>query len=438
MTDYTRLTVVGSVRRAELVVPDDESVGSLIPWLAEVLEEPVGSAARPLALVREGGDQLEGDLTVAEHDLGHGERVRLVAVDEAPAPPEVADVTDVLADTHDTRTGRWSQLSRQAVAAVGTGAFTLPAALLLSRPDGPFGPRGLALAAAVLLVAAVVGGRTGRWWAPVVLTAAAAAIVPVVVLRTGLATDGLLTVLPAAAALVWVCLGTGLGLGLGRRPVLAAAALGAVLLGLLVLLPFLGLPRGHTAAVVGAAALLACGLLPWWALSVSGLTGLDDEVLAGRPGRRDRVLRTTRAGYAALSFSVWAVAVPLALCGAVLLASVSAWELGLGIVVVCVTWLRTRTFPLAVQQIPLWAAGGAAVLAGLVDQPRLDPGRTALLLVVLAVAAAFAGGLRPAEHVRARLRRTGNLVEALAVIALVPLLLGAFGVYADLVRAFPR
>lgn len=438
MTDYTRLTVVGSVRRAELVVPDDESVGSLIPWLAQVLEEPVGSAARPLALVREGGDQLEGDLTVAEHDLGHGERVRLVAVDEAPAPPEVADVTDVLADSHGVRAGRWSRPSRQATAAAGTGAFVLPAALLLSRPGGPVGPSGLALAVAVLLVAAVVSGRAGRWWAPVVLTAAAAATAPVVALRSGLEPAGLLAVLPAAAALVWVCLGVGLGLGLGRRPVLAAAGLGAVLLGLLVGLPLLGLPRGHAATVVGAAALLACGLLPWWALSVSGLTGLDDEVLAGRPERRDRVLRTTRAGYAALSFSVWAVAVPLALCGAVLLSSASAWELGLGIVVVSVTWLRTRTFPLAVQQIPLWAGGGVAVLAGLVAQPRLDPGRTAVLLVVLAVAAAFAGGLRPADHVRARLRRTGNLVEALAVIALVPLLLGAFGVYADLVRAFPR
>jgi hypothetical protein len=43
---------------------------------------------------------------------------------------------------------------------------------------------------------------------------------------------------------------------------------------------------------------------------------------------------------------------------------------------------------------------------------------------------------RPAAHQRAFLRRIGNFVEALAVIALIPLLLGMFGVFADLLRAF--
>ena len=45
-------------------------------------------------------------------------------------------------------------------------------------------------------------------------------------------------------------------------------------------------------------------------------------------------------------------------------------------------------------------------------------------------------GARPAEHQRARLRRIGNLVEAVLVIALIPLVLGVFGVYADLLGAF--
>ncbi len=31
MTTFTRLTVVGSARKAELVVPDDESLAGLIP-----------------------------------------------------------------------------------------------------------------------------------------------------------------------------------------------------------------------------------------------------------------------------------------------------------------------------------------------------------------------------------------------------------------------
>lgn len=439
MTDYTRLTVIGSVRRAELVVPDDETLGSLLPWLADVLDEPVGSAARPLGLAREGGEQLEGDLTVADHDLGHGERVRLVPLDEAPAPPEVADVTDVLADGYAGRRGLWSEGPRQAVAAGGTGAMVSVAALLLSRPGtAGTGPATLGAGAAVLLLAAVLCGRTGRTWPATAFTAAACAVAAVLALRLTPGSEGIRTVVPAAGALVWGCLAVGVGVGLRRRPALAAGALGIVLLGLFVLLPQAGLAPGRSAAVVGGLALVACGLLPWWALSVSGLTGLDDEVLAGRPGRRERVFSTTEAGYAALTWSTWAVAGPAALAGTVLLRSASAWELALGVVVVVVTALRTRAFPLAAQQVPLWSGAAVAVLAGLVRQPRLDPVADALVFLLLAAGAVLAGGWGPTAHQRARFRRTGNLVEALAVIALVPLLLGAFGVYADLVRAFPR
>jgi hypothetical protein len=43
---------------------------------------------------------------------------------------------------------------------------------------------------------------------------------------------------------------------------------------------------------------------------------------------------------------------------------------------------------------------------------------------------------RPAAHQRAFLRRVGNAFEALAVIALIPLLLGMFGIFSDLLRAF--
>ena len=43
---------------------------------------------------------------------------------------------------------------------------------------------------------------------------------------------------------------------------------------------------------------------------------------------------------------------------------------------------------------------------------------------------------RPAAHQRAFLRRVGNVIEALAVIALIPLLLGMFGIFSDLLRAF--
>ena len=54
---------------------------------------------------------------------------------------------------------------------------------------------------------------------------------------------------------------------------------------------------------------------------------------------------------------------------------------------------------------------------------------SAALVVIMVLA-------RPAAHQRAFLRRVGNVIEALAVIALIPLLLGMFDIFSDLLRAF--
>jgi hypothetical protein len=42
----------------------------------------------------------------------------------------------------------------------------------------------------------------------------------------------------------------------------------------------------------------------------------------------------------------------------------------------------------------------------------------------------------PPEHVRARLRRIANRVEAIAVVALLPVALGAFGTFERLLDTF--
>ena len=68
MTDFTRLTVVGATRRATLVIPSDETLGSLVPRLVELLDERVAPVARPLTLLRSTGEQL--DTTASAADQG--------------------------------------------------------------------------------------------------------------------------------------------------------------------------------------------------------------------------------------------------------------------------------------------------------------------------------------------------------------------------------
>lgn len=430
MTEFTRLTVVGSERKADLVVPDDESLGALIPQLMELLEEPTGSVARPLTLVRVTGEQLDAARSAAEQRLADGEQLRLVRADEAPPPPEVADVTDVVGDSWAGRGGRWSARAREATGAVVVGALVCVALLLT--------PGRSALLCVVVLLAsagaAVVLGRLARPWLAIACTAAACgaalptALSALAELRAPVRPE---LVVAVTVSLVWVALGTGVGVGLGRRAALPGSLAGVVLTLLPVVLAA-GLDPLRAAAVGAVVAAVVCGLVPWYALSASGLTGLDDQVLTGRLGERGHVLRTVDDAYRSLSWTTFAVALPLAGTAVLLVRSTNPWTLALGLAVTVLTALRTRAFPLSIQQLPLWLAAATAAVVAVLARPELGPAQVVLLLVVLAVVVVVMVGVRPAAHIRARLRRLGNFVEALAVVSLVGLLLGVFGVYADL------
>ena len=94
MSDYTRLTVQGTLNRADLVLPSDEPLAGLLPEMLTLLHEPA-EQARPLSLVTVLGEQLVTSLSLAEQNVRQGSIVRLVRLDEAPPPPEVADITQL-------------------------------------------------------------------------------------------------------------------------------------------------------------------------------------------------------------------------------------------------------------------------------------------------------------------------------------------------------
>lgn len=436
MTDFTRLTVIGSERKAELVVPNDEAIGRLMPRLLDLLGEPTGSVARPLTLVRSTGEQLDVGMTAADQQILDGELLRIVRSDDAPPPPEVADVTDVLGESLRDRAGLWDRRSREVAGATAIGVLALAVATL-ARPAGWLP---LALAFAGLVLGAAVAGRLGWRWGAVALTAAAAGVAVAGLVPLGQRADlGDLAAPTAVLALAgagWLALGIGAGLGLGSRSVAWGAGLGLVLVALPFLLVRLGVGSLGATAITAVVAVVVCGVLPRIALATSGLTGLDDHVLEGNPRRRDEVTTTVSDAYRVLGWATVAVAVPLAVTAALLTGSPDPWAVATGGVVVLVTALRTRAFPLAAPQTALWAAVLAALLAGLVAQPRLSDQQAAVVLGGVAVLVVVAVVARPPAHQRAFWRRAGNVVELLAVVALIPLLLGVFGVFADLLGAF--
>ncbi|NQW87589.1 MULTISPECIES: EsaB/YukD family protein [unclassified Frigoribacterium] len=439
MTDYTRLTIVGTARKAEMVVPADEPIGGLIPRLMELLDERPGAVSRPLTLVRSTGEQLDTSLSVAEQRIVDGELLRLLREDAAPPPPEVADVTDVLAESLASRPGLWTRRSRTATAAVAIGLLSLALSTVLARASDVEPVGTLATVYGLAVVVALVSGRFGgRWLAVAATSVALGCAAPLAVVLGAVPALELPPVDVALAVIVlaWVALALGAGAGLGSRSAWWGGVLGVVLGAVPIVLRSLGVQDAGAVGVGAVLAVVVCGLLPWFAMSASGLTGLDDQVVDGRRGRRDEVLLTVGDAYRTLTWSTFAVAGPVAVTAVSSVGSADLWQVGLGVAVVLVVAARTRALPIAAQGWVLWAAALIGLLGGLLVQPLAPGWLVVVLFAAGVVVAVVAGGVDPVAHQRASLRRVGNAVEALGVVALLPVLLGVFGVYADLLGAF--
>lgn len=437
MTSFTRLTLVGQTRRAEVVVPSDEGFAALLPQLLDLVDEAPRLQPETTALVRATGEQVDLALDATTQQLADGEVLRVVRAAAAPPPPEVADVTDVASDALAARADRWDVDVRQRVAAVAVAVAVAAAGTVLVAAGQDLAAAVGAVAGALLAGATAAGvGRSGRVHGARSLTAAGLGAAPVVGL--GVAGAGLLPALPsalAAAAVAWCVLAAGAGVGGRDRGTLAGALAGAGLtvvhLGLRLLVPPVAAD-----AVVAVVAAVALGLLPGYAMTASGLTALDDAVLDGALPARRRVQRSLDDAYRGLTWSTVAVATTLATAATALLVSPDRGATTLGALVVAVAALRTRSLPLAVQGVVLWAAAGAPVVVAVLVAGPTQPWLTAGALLAAALAVAVVAAARPSGQQRARWRRTGDLVELFLVVALLPVLLGVLGVYGELLEVF--
>jgi type VII secretion integral membrane protein EccD len=441
MSRYTRLTVVGSLRRADVVVPSDEAVAVLLPQVLDLLTEPSGAGS--LVLVRSTGQQVDLALDATEQDLADGEVLRVERLEDAPPPPEVADVTGTTAETYADRRGRWSPGARHATGAAAVGVLLGSAGLLVVRaPDAPaLGV--LAGSVAALLVLAVALGRAARW-VSLAATSGAVGLAPALAVaavdRAGdLAGNGAAaarTTLVVAALVGWLALAAGGGAGRRDRGALAGAGLGTGVALLDLALTATGLAPDRVGALVGVVAVVALGVLPTYAMAASGLSGLDDAALEGHPQRRPRVLASLDDAYRALTWSTVACAVALVLAVPPLLASRDPWATAAGLLLLAVAALRTRPLPMSAQVVALWGAVVVGLVAGAVGRLVTQPGLAAAVLALVGAGAVALVSLDPNAQQRARWRRVGDTAELACVVALLPVVLGVLGVYADLLRTF--
>jgi hypothetical protein len=440
MSELTKITVLGSARRVTLVVPADEPFGTHLAEIARLLEQPAGRAA----LTTPYGEQLNLALAPVDQGVLDGAVLRLVDVEQLPAPPEVTDVTDRVAELRDAATGVWDARHAVIGAAIGLGALAATAGIGLT---GLLGPWTAVLLLVLLTAGATVAGLLGRTSASTVLLGAAlGATVPVATWLAGQVAP--LLALPdaftAAFALIpvvtvglaWIVLAA--GVGLGRRSPAAAlgATVGILLTTAAVVPPLFGVGLLPTLGVVGALGILVLGVLPSLAITSSGLAALDDEVIAGTLPARDRVVTSLSDAFRVTGWAVVAVAVWLLPAIALLLGSGELWPMLLGGSIALVTLLRTRVLPMAAPSWALWIAGFGGALLGVVAAPSIDPGIRLAVLGVAAVLLAVLALARPSLQGRIRVRRLGDVVESLAAVAIVPFLVGAFGLYAVLLEVF--
>lgn len=433
---YSRVTVVGARRRVDVVLPADESLGAMTGDLIRMLDEPTASPPLHRYLVTPAGEVLDGDSTLAAAQIEDGTILRLVGEERLPPAPVVYDVAEETASDRDSRRWSFDTTHRYVLGGATLAAFMLTLAVIAGSTHT------LALlpvALAVLL--AVLGIVVGRIRRPALSSAFLLSGLVVALYYVG-STDAtadwpywrrwaLAALLVVATPPLFVIA--------GRRP--RGAILGSAV-GLLVLVLwaggfFLAIPPVRVAGVLAVVCVAMLGFLPRLALLVSGVSALDDRRVGGQDVARTDVHAALASAHEGLVLACLAIGVAAGIAGVVLSTELTRWSIPLGCLLVFVLASRARSFPLVFEVVALvgaavpvaiayvgaWAASGAS-LGPVVALAGLG------LLAVLAISVSLS------EHAHARLRIVLDRVEMLAVVAMIPVVVGMFGTYGRLLDSF--
>ena len=183
-------------------------------------------------------------------------------------------------------------------------------------------------------------------------------------------------------------------------------------------------------------ALLLLGLTPRLALNVAGVFKADDAVGRGARLALSEVASRLDRAHQVLSVAVVLLALlwTLGMSPVAGTATGNLWTLGMTIALMMAWTLRGRHFPLATERAAIYGAALAAA-ATVVWSQRETPWAP-LAAVGLALVLAAVPFVRISDLAGAQLRRTATWLETLAVVATIPVLVGMFGLYTQLLESF--
>lgn len=445
--EVCRVSVVGPDSRADLAIPVSLTVSALLPALLDAVKEPAEQRGAPWVLQRLGEDPLDPDGTAESLGLRHGDVLHLRPADQPLPALQFDDIADGVAHVLSARQDRWrpQHTRRLALAMAALVLAALAWALLGFGPGGP-AAGGAGGAAVLLALGCVLAARFHADSGTVVLAGVGALLfagLSGLTFRAGphggfapgqpgvLVAAGSVVVLAAALLalrpLPPVVPGTALVTAL-------AAGAGAALM------RSAHLHGGQAAAVVAVALFVLGHFGPRLALRMARLRvpqlpnnaeELQQDIDPEPQARVERRVTAANDYLDTLSLSsalVYAVGfwfmvrepgwigwvLPLAFSGAVL--------------------LRARGLTGTWQRVPMVATAtvGLALLLVLRAAPHQHNGRAVVVVVLFAAAAALlvAGWRLPTSRLLPVWAHTGDILETLSSIALLPLLLQALHVYA--------
>lgn len=431
-TRFTRVTVLADERSLDVSLPADRPLVELLPQLRDLLSlGPQTTGAWAVSTVTAG--TIDQRRSLQEAGVLDADVLYLTPPQEAAAPPVVDDVADQVRSTLDENGSEWAGDARvYGCAALAGLALLVATAAVLAMPLTTGGRAALLadLGGSAAIAGWLLRGRGGDF----LLAAAVPAWTLAGLQLARLAGWG--SPAPFTAALAGAAVGF-VALALAGRRWSAAAAAGAAVLpfGLLATaLAATDLGPVRIAAVGAVLAVFGVGLAPQFALARSRLVGMLRAEERGSPAGRESVLRAVGRGQAALTGAVAGIATVAAVAAAALMTGRQWAGVLLGLLLGLVFALRARAFTRTGQVLPMLVPPVVAAAAALVAVPRglgaspvvatwLAFGGPVVLILVLVAA----GRARLDEVGAARLRQLFDVVEVLAVLALVPLTVAVFG-----------
>lgn len=454
-TVFSRVTVVAPRTRIDVALPADVSVSDLVPLVVDMANERSadgGSRHGGWVLAKLGDSApLDPSRTLASLGVLDGELLQLRKRSENPPPPLYDDVVDAIAESEPDSYRPWTAETARRIGHIGGGLALFVAALALYFGGSITGGSGLT-AAIVGGVGAIACIATGAVLAKsyqaagtgVVIAAAGGLpfafvsgfyIVPKLLMDTNLLLACVLVVVFAAAGIMLI--------GSGISVFIAAATAGTIgaLAALVGVISDQDAPG--IAAITAAVALGLISLLPratiWLAkLPLPHVPGTAEELKedGGFPDF-DVIERRTSVAHDYMTGLLIGCGAIVAITSVIAATSTSIFGPLMAVFATLSLMLRARTYASGTQAVALLTMGMAAtggVMLGWLWGADWFARLVWIfpILVLIAAGALVVGVIFPHQRFSPPLRRSVEIAEAVCIAVVLPLALGAMGLYSTL------